>query len=519
MHLICEASEDIIPEEELFEEQEDSDETLATFGLLLQDEETRAPFGPLREAHSARSTIPLRKFAKNQTILAMSQVCRTWKSQLTHSKYLWRDIAFDVTEPKSVLLAKDFLDLVKDSTIPLHIYAAFGRSADPEVSGLLQNLRTHIDRWETFEYHGELKEYRQYFHLGAQRLCHFSDHHDFSSSLLPPQNIFAGKTPALRSLSTSQIGNWSPSTLANVTELNISFCQQSARFSFRSLIELFRSTPNLEVLRLASPKPPLLDCAAEQSVDLPRLEILRLYNPNIYPLVAHLRLPCVRGMVFSSSYDRWSRVLSHQVFESRNIFSSFPPITLLEQEFSSVEIQICSLPNGSLRFSIHLSNDDKYFFWIHLNLLGEGWCRWNDYFKRSITELAERVRLGAGAHLQLLSDFPLDCNPFLGFNAVKFLTFDGHARDILQMLICVSHGTPPPTLFPRLEVLILMDDQMNDGEISLIPACLGLRENLTIIVSGANDPLLQAIGDYCVIEGEHIFPNSCPRSILIHSCS
>ena len=191
--MICEASEDATPEVELCEEREDLDETLATFGLLLPNEEAHIPLSHLWEVYSTSPTIALRKFAKNRTLRSMSHVCRTWRACLIHAKYLWRDIAFDVNEPKSIRLAKDFLDAVRGSTIPLHIYLGLGKSVDPKVSTLLQDLRTYTDRWEIFEYQGELKNYRQYLDLEAQRLLHFSDRHDFSSVLLPPRRFSPGK--------------------------------------------------------------------------------------------------------------------------------------------------------------------------------------------------------------------------------------------------------------------------------------------------------------------------------------
>lgn len=498
--MICEASEDATPEVELWEEREDLDETLATFGLLLPDEEACIPLGLLWEVYSTSPTIASRKFAKNQTLRSMSHVCRTWRASLIHAKYLWRDIAFDVNEPKSIRLAKDFLDVVRDSTIPLHIYLGVGKSMDPEVSTLLQDLRTYTNRWEIFEYQGELKNYRQYLDLEARRLLRFSDRHDFSSVLLPSQKIFAGQAPALRSLSTSEIGNWTIPALSNVTELNIAYCHHSAPFSLKSLIDVFRGTPNLEALRLASPKPLILDCTANEVANLPRLETLRLYNTDIYALVTHLQLPGARSMMFSTSYNRWSQVHPHPAFGAHDIFLPFPPITLLERMFSLVEIRISFLHNGTLRFSIHLSTDDECFFGIHFNLIGEGWCRWKDYFKRSIMELAEHVQLCPKAHLQFASDLSLDCDPLLRFDAIQVLTFDGHGRDILQTLTCSSHGTPPAMLFPHLEELILLDDQMNYYDIPLIPLCLRLREDLSIVVSDINSPLLETVDNLCVIE-------------------
>jgi len=502
--MICEASVDKASEDELFQfrKREDSDETLVTFGLIMPDEETLDPLGLLWDDDISPCTVGFRMFTKNRTLRLMSHVCRTWRARLTHSKSLWGDIAFDATEPKSVRLAGDFLDMTRDSTVSLRIYAGFGGSFDPEVSTLLQDLRTYIDRWQVFEYEGQLKEYQQYLDLGAQRLVRFSDHHDFSSVLLPPQDIFAGQTPSLRSLSTSQIWNWPAGALSNLTELNVVYSQQPQPFSLKSLFNVLHATPNLEVLRLASPTPPVLDCAASEVANLPQLETLRLYNPNIYFLVPHLQLPSLRGVMFSSSYDRWSHPHSHPVSRAHDLFSPFPPIDLLEQKFSLVEVQIGFLPNGVLRFGAHLYSDDEYFFGVHLNLFGEGWCRWKGFFKRSITKLAERIQLDPMACLQFTSDLPLDCDSFLGFNTIRVLTFGGRGRDIMQTLICVSHETPPAMPFPHLEELTLLDEGMSIYDIPLIIVCLQSREDLTIVMRDTHGPFLRVSNSLDVVEGE-----------------
>lgn len=55
-------------------------------------------------------------------------------------------------------------------------------------------------------------------------------------------------------------------------------------------------------------------------------------------------------------------------------------------------------------------------------------------------------------------------------------------------------------LFPHLEELILLDDQMNYYDIPLIPLCLRLHEDLSIVVSDINSPLLETVDNLCVIE-------------------
>lgn len=487
LHLICEASEDLTSEDELGAEREDLDRTLAVFGRLVPDE-TRISFSLLREVYSTLPTVALRKFAKNRTLQAMSHVCRSWRAHLIHSMFLWRDIAFDITEPKSLYLAKDFLERIRDSAVTLRIYAGLGNTFKPQVSELFQDLRTHIDRWEVFEYQGELKGYHQYLDLGAQRLLRFSDRHDFST--LSPWKIFASKTPSLRSLTTSEIADWPPSTLSNLVQLNVSYGPQSAVFSLKSLFNVLQSTPNLEVLQLASPIPLILDCAADETVTLPQLKTFRLCNADIYTLITRLQLPSVEEMVFSSDYSHWSEVHPHPTTKFHDIFSPFPQIPLLEQGFSLAEIEVVFLTNGILLFRICLSTaDEKYFFEVDLNLAGELACRWRDYLKRSLTKLVERAPLSPGASIHFTSQIPMDCHQFLPFNTVKFITIDGLGNNILEALVCTFHGTP---ILPQLEELVLLDDRISNWDV-LLPLCLQSREDLAIVVRTTNKFLLEGV--------------------------
>ena len=66
-------------------------------------------------------------------------------------------------------------------------------------------------------------------------------------------------------------------------------------------------------------------------------------------------------------------------------------------------------------------------------------------------------------------------------------------------------------LFPRLEELILLDNQMNYYDIPLIPLCLRLREDLSIVVSDVNSPLLETVDNLCVIERKSASFNTCQQ--------
>ena len=154
--------------------------------------------------------VVLLKHSKNRDVRAVSHVCRGWRSHATAFACLWRDIAFDIADPKSIRLAKSFLSLVENKDVLLRVYVGFSpenTSPNRSVVKLFGDLRRHIHRWEVFEYQGSLGEFRSYLDLPAPNLRYFSDHRDPShprslTSAIPGYRSTFHRVDAIASLLT-----------------------------------------------------------------------------------------------------------------------------------------------------------------------------------------------------------------------------------------------------------------------------------------------------------------------------
>lgn len=437
----------------------------------------------------------------------MSHVCHSWRVHLLGLKRLWREIAFSVqNKPTGVRLSTLFLARVKDSDVPLRIYAGlpFGDRQDPTIIDLLLKLRVHTDRWETFQYCGRLGPYNPYLDLPAPKLQYFSDHHDLShlySQKTTP--LFAGYAPNLRSLTTSFLEGWQPATLANLRVLDLWDCK--AEFSIGSLLSVLRNTPQLEEINITSPSP-IHDCPPSQVVPLHNLKNLQVKNPDFYSIIGHLTIPNVRIATVSSVYNRGiSGVPVRPAFEAVHPFVGLAsmaarlpmitePITLV-----SLDIQVTS---SGFTFTISICTENNRILHVDLEWTGGveilGWVR---YIQRSISALAEMCFLpGASLQVTVPTDgFPINYNnPLFRLSTIEHLTVEGEKLPkVLKVL-----GSCRPLLLPHLKTLVVPEEELSEKTILSIPKFLQLRRNLAVALDTDNHMnLLRLLNRICSIEG------------------
>ena len=145
------------------------------------------------EHPSDPESVALRKHRKNLNVLSLSQVCKTWRFRMINNVVLWRDIAFDISDVRSVEVARLFLKAIEVlEDIRFCVYAGFGTSVDSGITDLLARLRPLTNRIMRFQYTGKVEGYLQHLDLPAPNLCHFVGRID--------PILFSGQTNALRSL-------------------------------------------------------------------------------------------------------------------------------------------------------------------------------------------------------------------------------------------------------------------------------------------------------------------------------
>lgn len=507
LELICDNTDPAVPEEEAME-QEVSDALFSSFHVPLPEQEaSRAARGVPQECTVRTTTtlsVPLLKHRTNQAILAMSQVCRSWRRRLICLKRLWRVIAFDAnSEPASVQLAMLFLTRIKDDDILVHVYAGFplNNLVDPAITALLLNLRERTVWWERFIYWGRLGKYRRFLDLPAPKLREFSDNRDLSHLYYGcGRPLFAGHTPMLRSLVTSTLGEWTSEAFSNLRTLHLRVCDTN--LPIKSLLNVLRRASQLVELKFASPTIPPHDCTACEPVNLPHMKSVRVFNPGFHMILTHLVVPNVRSMEVSSVHPGVASSLQiGPAFQAPHPFIEFPPVPVLNLPISFIH---CSVQCSPSRFSltIDLRTQDDASFVIKLSWIGgQKIHHWKRYFERSISALTGMETTHSPV-VSLIAEFPFDYTPLLHLPGIKVVAFAGDLQKLLQVLADCDGGNEAP-LLPRLRCLFAHEDDLNEATIWSVASCLQFRPDLIIIVSAANRTrLVEVLGSGYVIEGK-----------------
>jgi hypothetical protein len=514
--LICDNSDFVPPEEEAMT-REVSDALFSSYPVPLPEQEaTRAALGVPQDCTSTATVafnVPLQKHRKNQTALAMSQVCRNWRQRLVCLKRLWRVIAFDTnSEPASVRLATLFFSRIEYDDVLVHVYAGFSLDnlVDPAVASLLSSLRDRADRWERFLYWGRLGQYRRYLDVPAPRLRWFSDNRDISHLYYGRKcQLFAGHTPTLQCLVTSTLGGWTPAALTNLNTLHLRVCDAS--LTVEVLLNVLRSTLRLEEFKLASPTALPHGCTACETVDLHHLRSIRLFNPHFRTILAHLRIPNVRFVDVSSVHpDATSGLEVGPAFQAPHPFIGLHSMPMLNRSVSSIHFSVhCSLARFFLTIDVHMEADASVT--VNLSWIGgQQIHQWKGYFERSIAALA-RMQIAACPVLTVIAGFPFDYTPLLLLPAVTVFAFAGDLRTLLQALTDRDEEDQTSVL-PNLGCLFAFEEVLTEITIRLIPPCLQFRMNLIIVFDAINcTRLVETLGPDYVVNGEPIFLAVCPR--------
>jgi len=249
--------------------------------------------GELEETPSDGLSITVSKHRKNQHLVLMKNVCKTWKLCLLQSKPLWRDICFNTTRRSTVEMAGAFLDLVGGN--PFNVYAASSRGdliGDSEVQvmtrGLLLRLRQHAQDIEHCGFHTPSKEFRTYLDLPSSKLWYLNiDRAD-------PSGVLSGDFSALRGACIPISALLPLTTSAFPKLMTLSLHNQGVSpMSLSRMLRLLRGTPNLTALMLHSFADFDSDREDEAPVELP-LKTLTLDECDACAILPHLIVPYVR---------------------------------------------------------------------------------------------------------------------------------------------------------------------------------------------------------------------------------
>lgn len=455
--------------------------------------------------------IPAIKHKKNLLVLSMTHVCRSWRLHLVGLKRLWHEIAFSADLiPVGIPLAMFFLTRVADDDVPLHIYAGlpFGDVFNPAIGLLLSKLRENTHRWERFSYWGRLGPYRFYLDLPAPGLRHFSDNKDlchlyFGQTTQQTTQLFSGHVPALQSLTTSTLGSWQAANLSKIRALDLWDC--APRLCMRTLLNVLRSTPQLEEISIASPNLPL-DCPPDVVVNLSYLQVLKVHNPDFYRIVNHFVIPNAEVVDLYSSANHGLQV--GPTFQAAHLFSGFAlmanPPPMFGQQISLSSIDVVSTLSG-LRFITTIGTVRGGILRVDLEWAGGSDVRaWPDYIQASMSALAGMPFLSSSSIRITVHPGLIDYdNTLFHLEAIENLVVeDERFTTVLHIL-----GDQPPPL-PKLRYLFFPKGKLEQKEVEEIAGFLQFRKDLMIVLGGENRHLIQCLSDVCTIEGEFLIGKS-----------
>jgi len=405
------------------------------------------------------------KHETNRTILALSNVCRSWYHHITGCKSLFRDIAFDASFDETISTAGIFLKVLDGTVVPINIHASLGQSCDrdPMVVKLFTQLRPHIPHIVHFEYDGDMARYRSYLYHPAPNLLFFSDNFDTYPGRGPP--LFCGEMPRLRSLTTlspAPQALWVTSVLSDLTTLNLGFLGMDPQdVPLSSFLNLLRGSPRLESLGALCFVPGIDPNEDLESVFLPRLHTLNLQHNEFHTIVKHLRMPSLRKLFFvGEDYPPWGEELN-PTFEAPHLFAGLPLLPIFGQPIESVRLETTRnvYARAARNFRLRLAASGGFSLRVSLYWTPDSMPLFDGYAKRSVLELIGIMSLAPQAQVELFhmylvpSDIPV-YQPFLLLTGIDQLTIQGgFAVDVLKKLTLGAGSY----LLPRLRLLNIAD--------------------------------------------------------------
>jgi len=451
---------------------------------------------------------------KNQTILALSNVCRLWCHHITGCKHLFRDIAFDASCRESVVTAGVFLKMLEGTRVPISVYANLGQSPHPSsaVTKLFIQLRPHIQRIVHFEYDGDMAGYRSHLDRPAPSLRFFSDGFDTHPGNGLP--IFRGQMPELRVLialsPTSQIV-WATSTLPNLTILNLGFLDMGPSIPLSSLLDLLRGSPRLENISVQCFTPVVNPNEAIQKVLLPLLHTLTLRHNEFHTILKHLGMPNVRKVFFCGESYPVSGQELNPTFKDLHLFAGVPPFPIFERPIETLRLETTGNGRTNVDFRIRLAAEEGFVVQVSLSWILDAVPLFDEYLKHSIMWLTGVVSLAPQARVELFLAYmaPLDIpvyQPFLLAVDIGNLTiWGGFGVDVLDRLTARAGSECP---LPRLKLLNIVGQLPISGEegrralTSCLRSRVAGRVRLSIRLLGTEVPGMDLIGSGCVVERE-----------------
>lgn len=400
-------------------------------------------------------TVTVSKHRKNQSLILMKNVCKTWKERLLRSKLLWQDVCFDTTRRGTIKMAGSFLDLLEESPFNVYVISSPGDlNGDTGIQLMAKDLLLRLRQ--------RVQDIRRCgFHTPSKELCAYLD---FPPSKLSYLNLgdtresvtFSGSFPVLSELhvSTSFFSSLEASTFPKLTTFSLR--AQDTPTSLLWILQLLQRMPRLTTLLLEGFTDFEIDDGGWPAPKLLGLKTLALIRCNFHVIVPCLVAPNICDCRISEC------VLPHHEPTSIYQFLTGPPSTSAtatapdQQKPSSLNI---SLYNKNITaFCMDLVDGDyKFTFSSTWTQPSDMWQRW---VEQVFVALSARFRPMTGIRLHLYFTGPIPRSLYSALLQLPHVTdlsiqsSSSVIADILGSLMALDQDFMPAAL-PTLRSLVI----------------------------------------------------------------
>ena len=434
--------------------------------------------GELEDPPRGDLAITVSKLQKNQHLISMRNVCRTWKEQLLQSKLLWQDVCFDTTRRGTIKIAESFLNLSKETPFNVYVTSSPGDlTGDTSVHimarGLLLRLRRRVEDIRRCGFHTPSKELCVYLDLPLSKVSHlYLDGKRESGT-------FSGNFPVLRELHVpaSFFSSREASTFPALTTLSLRV--QHTSTSLLWMLRLLRGMSRLTALLLEGFADFNVDCGSEAAAKLLGLKTLTLTRCNFRILLSYLVAPNIRDCKIYGCLSP-----HHEPTSIYQFLTSPPPtsdstttVTLDRRGPSSLNISIRNEVIPTFYMDL-VDGDHKFTLSSMWTQPQDVWQSWTEQF---LTALSTRFRPTTGVQLSLSFFGPISrpiYSPLLQLPHVTNLLIMNSSSvmvDILESLMVLDEESMPVS-FPTLRSLTIEGaPSFTNDEIDTVKAYMDFR--------------------------------------------
>ena len=452
------------------------------------------------------------KHQKNLSTLAMADVCRSWRNAIVKFENLFRHIAFDTSDGRTIATTHRILRTVETRSTELEVSI---RSSPYDLIGgtrlqimakeLLQRLSLQSNRFISFELLTHTSHLSPYFNYPAPAL-RFLRQNCVMTSIL-----FVSSFPNLRVLHTrvNNVVRMTPPSSFNLTELQLVNSSRTQGFSMESLLSLLRNTLQLAVLHLSGFAQFCSTYGAPEPVQLAHLKSVHFVDCRLQELLPRLLFPQLCEFTSMISGLASDEIAPPFEMGGTDFFSHLQacPLPIIDQRPLTCIYVSTKNEGDKINFTLQLMSGSDHKYKFVTNVVWRKCGNWEDQLRKLIEGAMRRIRLTSSVCLYLIHDASHAqalYSPLLRLPQIDVLCTTGWFTPVVFKLLTDSGDATACKILPRLKCFCFRGDDLhvpNRQTRTSVSLCLRTRFK-------GNRPLAIRCFE---IQGEGVHPISISR--------